>query len=154
MASTFRFTIHPAESEVYKNSNKRSNTKQRQINNIYQNKGVNENDSTRATTKSRIAKDREAKYRAYTKDRKARDGIYKQLVGNAEALRTNIREYSSEEQQAKQSIIAKIGDIGRIIAKIASKLKIKLDVLKSGEVINTENSDFLQTKRNKKRINK
>lgn len=153
LASTFRFTVCGAESKVHQSTNEGSNTKPRQINNIYQNKGV-KNDSTRATTKSGITKEREAKYRAYKKAGKTRDRIYQQIVGDAEDLRTKLGEYSSEEQRAKQSIIGKIAHIGRIIAKIASKLKIKLDVLISGEVINTENSDSLQTKRNIKRINK
>ena len=81
-------------------------------------------------------------------------GVYQQITADAESLRVKLGEYSREEQRVKQSIISKIAHIGRIIAKIASKLKIKLDVLISGEVINTENSDSLQTKRNIKRINK
>ncbi|WP_141048368.1 relaxase/mobilization nuclease domain-containing protein [Aliarcobacter cryaerophilus] len=154
LASTFRFTIHTAESEIYKNSNKRSNTKPRQINNIYQNKGV-KNDSTRATTKSRIVKEREAKYRAYTKDRKARDGVYQQIVGDAENLRTKLEEYITDKQPVKQSIIARIANIGRIIAKIASKLKIKMVSLKIGEVIKDETFDLVETiTKNTKRIKK
>ena len=153
LANTFKFTVHRTKSEVHQSTNKRSNTKPRQINNIYKDKGV-KNDSTRATTKSRIVKEREAKYRAYRKTRKTRDGVYQQIVGDAENLRTKLGEYITDKQPVKQSIIAKIAHIGRIIAKIASKLKIKLDVLISGEVINTENSDSLQTKRNIKRINK
>lgn len=153
LANTFKFTVHRTKSEVHQSINKRSNTKPRQNNNIYQDKGV-KNDSTRASTKSGIVKEREAKYRAYRKARKTRDGVYKQIVGDAENLRTKLEEYITDKQPVKQSIIARIANIGRIIAKIASKLKIKLDVLISGEVINTENSDSLQTKRNIKRINK
>ncbi|MCT7604409.1 relaxase/mobilization nuclease domain-containing protein [Aliarcobacter butzleri] len=153
LASTIEFSVHRAESEIYKSTDQRTNTKPRQNSNIYQNQGV-KIDSTRATTKSRIVKSREAKYRAYKKAGKTRDGIYQQIVGDTESLRVELGEYSTEQQRAKQSIIGKIAHIGRIIAKIASKLKIKLDVLISGEVINTENSDSLQTKRNIKRINK
>ena len=50
LANTFKFTVCGAESKVHQSINKRSNTKPRQNNNIYQDKGV-KNDSTRATTK-------------------------------------------------------------------------------------------------------
>ena len=153
LANTFTFATHRAESEVYKGYNKRSNTKPRQNNNIYQDKGV-KNDSTRASTKSGIVKEREAKYRAYRKARKTRDGVYKQIVGDAENLRTKLEEYITDKQPVKQSIIARIANIGRIIAKIANKLKIKMDSLNIGEVIK-ENFDLLETKTNNtKRIKK
>lgn len=154
LANTFKFTVHRTKSEVHQSTNKRSNTKPRQNNNIYQDKGV-KIDSTRATTKSRIVKSREAKYRAYRKTRKTRDGVYQQIVGDTENLRTKLEEYSTEEQRAKQSIIGKIAHIGRIIAKIASKFKIKLDVLISGEVIKDETFDLVETiTKNTKRIKK
>ena len=154
LESAFKFTVCGTESKVHQSTNKRSNTKPRQNSNIYQNQGV-KIDSTRATTKSRIVKEREAKYRTYRKARKTRDGIYQQIVGDAENLRTKLEEYSTEEQRAKQSIIGKIAHIGRIIAKIASKLKIKLDVLISGEVIKDETFDLVETiTKNTKRIKK
>ncbi|MCT7512669.1 relaxase/mobilization nuclease domain-containing protein [Aliarcobacter cryaerophilus] len=143
LANTFKFTVHRTKSEVHQSTNKRSNTKPRQINNIYQNKGV-KNDSTRATTKSRIVKEREAQYRAYKKAGKTRDGVYKQVTADAENLRVKLGEYCGEQQRVKQSIIGKIAHIGRIIAKIASKLKIKMVSLKIGEVIK-ENFDLLET---------
>ncbi|TLT03337.1 relaxase/mobilization nuclease domain-containing protein [Aliarcobacter cibarius] len=143
LASTIEFSVHRAKSEVYKSTNKRSNTKPRQNNNIYQDKGV-KIDSTRATTKSGIVKSRESEYRAYKKAGKTRDGVYQQIVGDAEDLRTKLGEYSSEEQRAKQSIIGKIAHIGRIIAKLVNKLKIKMDSLNIGEVIK-ENFDLLET---------
>ena len=112
------------------------------------------NDSTRASTKSGIVKEREAKYRAYRKARKTRDGAYKQIVGDAENLRTKLEEYITDKQPVKQSIIARIANIGRIIAKIANKLKIKMDSLNIGEVIK-ENFDLVETKTNNtKRIKK
>ena len=154
LANTFRFTVCGTESKVHQSTNKRSNTKPRQNSNIYQNQGV-KIDSTRATTKSRIVKEREAKYRTYRKARKTRDGIYQQIVGDAENLRTKLEEYSTEEQRAKQSIIGKIAHIGRIIAKIASKLKIKMVSLKIGEVIKDETFDLVETiTKNTKRIKK
>ncbi|MCT7635864.1 relaxase/mobilization nuclease domain-containing protein [Aliarcobacter butzleri] len=154
MGNTFRFTVCGTESKVHQSTNKRSNTKPRQNSNIYQNQGV-KIDSTRATTKSRIVKEREAKYRTYRKARKTRDGIYQQIVGDAENLRTKLEEYSTEEQRAKQSIIGKIAHIGRIIAKIASKLKIKMVSLKIGEVIKDETFDLVETiTKNTKRIKK
>ena len=153
LANTFTFATHRAESEVYKGYNKRSNTKPRQINNIHQNQGV-KNDSTRATTKSGIVKNGKYKSRAYTKDRKSRDRVYQTITADAESLRAKFEDYSREQQRVKQSIISKIADIGRIIAKLANKLKIKLDVLKSGEVIK-ENFDLLESKtKNIKRIKK
>ena len=79
LANTFRFTVLRAKPKVHKSTNKRSNTKPRQINNIYKDKGV-KNDSTRATTKSGIIKKREAQYRAYKKAGKTRDGVYKQVT--------------------------------------------------------------------------
>jgi hypothetical protein len=155
LANTFKFTIPRAESKVHQSTNKRSNTKPRQINNIHQNKGV-KNDSTRATTKSGITKEREAKYRAYLEAREARDRVYQQITADTESLRSKLEENSREQQRVKQSIITKIGDIGRIIARLASRLKIKIDSLKSCEVIKHESSNFTaETKTNNtKRIKK
>ncbi|PRM94193.1 relaxase/mobilization nuclease domain-containing protein [Aliarcobacter cryaerophilus] len=153
LANTFRFTVLRAKPKVHKSTNKRNNTKSRQNNDIYQNQGV-KNDSTRATTKSGIVKNGKYKSRAYTKDRKSRDRVYQTITADAESLRAKFEDYSREQQRVKQSIISKIADIGRIIAKLANKLKIKLDVLKSGEVIK-ENFDLLESKtKNIKRIKK
>lgn len=154
LANTFRFTVLRAKPKVHKSTNKRNNTKSRQNNDIYQNQGVKD-DSTRATTKSGITKERETKYRVYTKARKARAGVYQQIIGNAENLPTKLGEYSTEQQRAKQSIIAKIANIGRIISELANKIKIKMDSLKFGEVIKDETIDLLETKTNNtKRIKK
>ncbi len=154
LASTIEFSVHRAESKIHQSTDQRSNTKSRQNNNIYKNKGV-KNDSTRATTKSRITKEREAKYRAYKKAGKTRDGIYQQIVGDTESLRVKLGEYIEQQQRVKQSIIAKIANIGRIISKLANKIKIKMDSLKIGEVIKDETLDSLQTKTNNtKRIKK
>ncbi|MFW2565102.1 hypothetical protein ACN5O4_00795 [Aliarcobacter butzleri] len=137
LASTFKFTIHRAESKVYKNSNKRSNTKPRQINNIYQNQGIkNDSIGTSAT------KEREAKYRAYLKNRKARDRVYQQIVGDTENLRNKFREYSEQQHRNKQSIFTKIGALGRIIAKLANKLKSKIVSVKIEEQRKPENLYF------------
>lgn len=153
LANTFRFTVLRAKPKVHKSTNKRSNTKPRQINNIYQNKGV-KNDSTRATTKSGIIKKREAQYRAYKKAGKTGDGVYKQVTADAENLRVKLGEYCGEQQRVKQSIISKIANIGRIIAKLVNKLKIKMDSLNIGEVIK-ENFDLVETiTKNTKRIKK
>ncbi|QKJ26536.1 putative mobilization protein MobA [Aliarcobacter cibarius] len=153
LASTFRFTVCGAESKVHQSTNEGSNTKPRQINNIYKDKGV-KNDSTRATTKSGITKEREAKYRAYRKAGKTRDGVYKQVTADAENLRVKLGEYCGEQQRVKQSIISKIANIGRIIAKLVNKLKIKMDSLNIGEVIK-ENFDLVETiTKNTKRIKK
>lgn len=141
LASTFKFTIHRAESKVYKNSNKRSNTKPRQINNIYQNQGI-KNDSIGTSTKSRATKEREAKYRAYLKNRKARDRVYQQIVGDTENLRNKFREYSEQQHRNKQSIFTKIGALGRIIAKLANKLKSKIVSVKIEEQRKPENLYF------------
>lgn len=154
LASTIEFSVHRAKSEVYKSTNKRSDTKSRQINHIHQNQGV-KNDSIRTTIKFGITKERETKYRAYREARKARDGIYQQITADTEALRTKLGEYNEEEQRAKQSIIAKIANIGRIISELANKIKIKMDSLKIGEVIKDETIDLLETKTNNtKRIKK
>lgn len=153
LANSFRYAIYPRESEVYKSTNKRSSTKPRQINNIYQNKGVKD-DSIGTTTKSGATKEREAKYRAYLKNRKARDGVYQQIVGNAENLRIKLGEYCGEQQRVKQSIFKKIGVIGKIIARLASKLKIKIDSLKICELLPTEkldSTDVIANEFNKKR---
>ena len=153
LANTFRFTVLRAKPKVHKSTNKRSNTKPRQINNIYQNKGV-KNDSTRATTKSGIIKKREAQYRAYKKAGKTRDGVYKQVTADAENLRVKLGEYCGEQQRVKQSIISKITNIGRIIQEFTNKIKNKMDSLKFGEVIK-ENFDLVETiTKNTKRIKK
>ncbi|WNL17283.1 relaxase/mobilization nuclease domain-containing protein [Arcobacter cryaerophilus gv. pseudocryaerophilus] len=143
LASTIEFSVHRAESKIHQSTNQRSNTKSRQNNNIYKNKGV-KNDSTRASTKSGIIKKREAQYRAYKKAGKTRDGVYKQVTADAENLRVKLGEYCGEQQRVKQSIISKIANIGRIIAKLVNKLKIKMDSLNIGEVIK-ENFDLLET---------
>ncbi|WP_419673056.1 hypothetical protein [Aliarcobacter butzleri] len=142
LASTFKFTIHRAESKVYKNSNKRSNTKPRQINNIYQNQGI-KNDSIGTSTKSRATKEREAKYRAYLKNRKARDRVYQQIVGDTENLRNKFREYSEQQHRNKQSIFTKIGALGRIIAKLANELKSWIESVKINELIKSEKLDLV-----------
>ena len=156
LANTFKFTIPRAESEIYKSTNQRSNTKPRQNNNIHQDKGGLTNDSTRTTTKSRATKEREAKYRAYLKNRKTRDGIYQQIVGDTENLQARVTEYNEQQYGIKQSIFGKITDIGRIIEQLISKLKIKIDSLKIGEVIKHQSSNFIvETKTNNtKRIKK
>ena len=142
LADTFKFAIHRAESEVHESTNKRSDTKSRQINHIHQNQGL-KNDSTRTTTKFGITKEREAKYRAYTKARKTRDGVYQQIVGDAESLRVKLGEYSEQQQRVKQSIISKIRDIGKIITKLASKLKNKIENMTRKEPIKAEKLDFV-----------
>ncbi len=140
MENTFRFTVCGTESKVHQSTNKRSNTKPRQNSNIHQNQGV-KNDSPRETVRFGITKEREAQYSAYLKNRKTRDGIYKQIVGDAESLRVKLREYSREEQRVKQSIISKIGVIGKIIARFASELKRRIESIKIGEVLPTEKLD-------------
>lgn len=155
LASTLKFTIHTRKSKVHQSTNQRDNSISRQNYYIYQDKGV-KSDSTRTTTKSRVTKEREAKYRAYLKNRKTRDRVYQQIVGDAESLRNKLREYCAEQQRVKQSIISKITDIGKIIARLASELKSKIESLKIGEVIKHESSDFTaETKTNNtKRIKK
>ncbi|MCG3706297.1 relaxase/mobilization nuclease domain-containing protein [Aliarcobacter butzleri] len=143
LASTFRFTVHARNPEVHKSTNKRSNTKSRQINNIHQDKGELTNDSTRATTKSRITKEREAKYKAYLKNRKTRDGVYQQIVGNTESLRIKLGEYCAEQHRNKQSIFRKIGALGRIVAKLASELKSRIENMTKKEPIKVEKLDFI-----------
>ena len=129
LASTFKFAVHTKESKVHQSTNQRDNSIARQINNIYQNKGV-KNDSTRATTKLGIRKERETKYRTYRKARKTRDRIYKQVIKNAENLRSEFTKYYEQEYRNRQSIFKTIGDIGRIIAKLANKLKRKIENIK------------------------
>lgn len=143
LAGTIKFTVYGTESEIYKSTNKRSNTKPRQINNIYKNKGELINDSTRTTIKSGITKERETKYRAYTKARKARAGVYQQITANAESLRNKFAEYSEQEHRNKQSIFRKIGDIGKIITKLASELKSMIENMKIKEPIKVEKLDLL-----------
>ncbi|MFW3406308.1 hypothetical protein ACN9JU_05405 [Aliarcobacter butzleri] len=153
LANTFKFSVHRTKSEVHQSTDQRSNTKSRQNNNIYKNKGV-KNDSTRTTIKSGITKERETKYRAYKKAGKTRDGIYQQIVGDTESLRVKLGEYCAEQHRNKQSIISKIANIGRIIARLASKLKIKIDSLKICELLPTEkldSTDVIANEFNKKR---
>lgn len=153
LASTIEFSVHRAESKIHQSTDQRSNTKSRQNNDIYQNQGVKD-DSIGTTIKSGIAKEREAQYRAYLKNRKARDGVYQQITADAESLRVKLGEYSEQQQRVKQSIISKIANIGRIIAKLVNKLKIKMDSLNIGEVIK-ENFDLVETiTKNTKRIKK
>ncbi|MCT7555352.1 relaxase/mobilization nuclease domain-containing protein [Aliarcobacter butzleri] len=142
LANTFKFSVHTKKSKVYKSTNKRSNTKPRQNYNIYKDKGVKD-DGIGTTTKSRITKEREAKYRAYTKTRKARAGVYQQITANAESLRVKLGEYCEEQQRVKQSIISKIADIGRIIARLASELKIRIENMTRKEPIKVEKLDFI-----------
>lgn len=142
MASTFKFTAHRTKSEIYKSTNKRSNTKPRQINNIYKNKGV-KNDRTRTTTKSGATQKREAKYRAYLKNRKARAGVYQSITADAERLRSKLGDYSGEQQRIKQSIFEKIRDIKKIITKLASELKSMIENMKIREPIKVEKLDFI-----------
>ena len=139
LASTFTFTAHRAKSELYKSTNKRSNAKPRQNNNIHQDKGELTNDSIGTTTKSGITKEREVKYKAYLKNRKTREQVYQQIVRDAENLRVKFGEYSREEQRVKQSIISKIGDIGKIITKLTSELKSMIENMK----IKVEKLDFI-----------
>lgn len=141
LANTFRFTIHTGKSEVYKSTKQRSNTKPRQKNHIYKNQGV-KNDSINTRTKSRIIKKRQSKYRASNKARKSREGIYQQIVGDAEILRVKLGEYCGEQQRFKQSIISKIANIGRIITKLASELKSKIENITIREPIKVEKLDF------------
>ncbi|MGJ0310883.1 hypothetical protein [Aliarcobacter cryaerophilus] len=156
LANTFKFSVHRAESKIHQSTDQRSNTKSRQNNNIHQDKGGLTNDSTRTTTKSRITKEREAKYRAYKKAGKTRDGIYQQIVGDTESLRVKLGEYSEQQQRVKQSIISKITNIGRIIQEFTNKIKNKMGSLKIGEVIKHQSSNFIvETKTNNiKRIKK
>ncbi len=130
LASTFKFTAHRAKSEVHKSTKKRDTSISRPNNNIHQDKGELTNDSIGTTTKSGITKEREAKYRAYKKARKTRDGVYQQIIGDAESLRNKFAEYSEQQHRNKQSIFRKIGALGRIIAKLTSELKSKIESMK------------------------
>ncbi|MCT7550926.1 relaxase/mobilization nuclease domain-containing protein [Aliarcobacter butzleri] len=142
LANTFRFTVLRAKPKVHKSTNKRNNTKSRQNNDIYQNQGV-KNDSTRATTKSGITKERETKYRVYTKARKARAGVYQQITADTESLRIKLGEYCAEQHRNKQSIFRKIGALGRIVAKLASELKNRIENMTKKEAIKVEKLDFI-----------
>lgn len=142
LANTFKFSVHTRKSKVYKNTNKRSNTKPRQNYNIYQNQGV-KNDSTRTTIKSGIVKSRESEYRTYKKAGKSRDGVYQQVTANAESLRNKFAEYSEQEHRNKLSIFRKIGDIGKIITKLAGELKSMIENMKIKEPIKVEKLDLL-----------
>lgn len=96
-----------------------------------------------------------AQYRAYLKNRKARDGVYQQITADAESLRVKLGEYSEQQQRVKQSIISKITNIGRIIQEFTNKIKNKMDSLKIGEVIKNETFDLVETiTKNTKRIKK
>ena len=149
LASTFKFTVPSTESKIPQNTDKRSNAISRQINNIYKNKGELINDSTRTTIKSGITKERKTKYRAYTKARKARAGVYQQITANAESLRNKFAEYSEQEHRNKQSIIRKIGDIGKIITKLASILKDKINKLIKSEELSFVDKQVKQKFRKK-----
>jgi hypothetical protein len=138
LANTFRFTIHTGKSEVYKSTKQRSNTKPRQKNHIYKNQGV-KNDSINTRTKSRIVKEREVKYRAYNKARDSREAIYQQFTRDTENLQARVTEYNEQQYGIKQSIFKKIGHLGRIIAKIARKLRSKI----ISEVIKPEKLGFI-----------
>jgi hypothetical protein len=140
LANSFRYAIYPRKSEVHQSSNKRSSTKPRQINNIYQNQGV-KNDSIRATAKPRTTQKREAKDRAYLETREPRNWIYQTITSDAENLRVKLGEYCGEQQRVKQSIISKIGVIGKIIAKLASELKSKIENITIREPIKVEKLD-------------
>lgn len=142
LASTLKLTIHTRESKVHQSTNKRSNTKSRQNNNIYQNQGV-KNDSIRATAKPRTTQKREAKDRAYLETREPRNWIYQTITSDAENLRVKLGEYCGEQQRVKQSIISKIGVIGKIIAKLASELKSKIENITIREPIKVEKLDLL-----------
>ena len=149
LASTFKFAVHTRKSKIHKSTNKRDNSITRQINNIYKNKGELINDSTRTTIKSGITKERKTKYRAYTKARKARAGVYQQITANAESLRNKFAEYSEQEHRNKQSIIRKIGDIGKIITKLASILKDKINKLIKSEELSFVDKQVKQKFRKK-----
>ena len=154
LASTFKFTVHRAKTEVHKSIKKRDTSISRPNNNIHQNQGVKD-DSIGTTIKSGIAKEREAQYRAYLKNRKARDGVYQQITADAESLRVKLGEYSEQQQRVKQSIISKITNIGRIIQEFTNKIKNKMYSLKIGEVIKDETFDLVETiTKNTKRIKK
>jgi hypothetical protein len=144
LANTFRFTIHTGKAEVYKSSKQRGNTKPRQKNHIYQNQGV-KNDSINTRTKSRIVKERESKYRAYIKARKSREAIYQRFNRDTENLQARITKYNEQQYGIKQSIFRKIGQLGRIIAKIARKLRSKI----ISEVIKPEKLGFITKLNNK-----
>lgn len=153
LANTFKFSVYTRKSEIFESTNKRSNTKPRQINNIYKNQGV-KNDSIGTTTKSGIVKSRESEYRAYKKAGKSRDGIYQQIVGDAESLRNKFAEYSEQQHRNNQSIFTKIGNIGRIIAKLVSELKSRIKSIKICELLPTEkldSTDVIANEFNKKR---
>jgi hypothetical protein len=138
LANTFRFTIHAGKSEVHKSTNQRDNTKPRQNNHIYKNQGV-KNDSINTRTKSRIVKERESKYRAYNKVRESREAIYQRFTGDTENLQARVTKYNEQQYGIKQSIFRKIGHLGRIIAKIARKLRSKI----ISEVIKPEKLGFI-----------
>jgi len=143
LASAFKFSVcRRTESKIPQSTDKRSNAKPRQINNIHQNKGV-KNDSTRATTKSGITKEREIKYRAYTKARKTRDGIYQQITADTESLRSKLAEYSEQQYRNKQSIFRKIGNLGRNIARFASELKRRIEGMKISALIKPTELGFI-----------
>lgn len=139
MENTFRFTVCGTESKVHQSTNKRSNTKPRQNSNIHQNQGV-KNDSINTRIKSRIGKEREAKYRAYLEIRETRDRVYQQIVGDTENLRVKFAEYSREQQRVKQSII---GKIGKIIAKFTSELKRRIEGMKISTLIKPNELGFI-----------
>ena len=142
LASTFTFTVYTRKPKIFKSTDQRTNTKSRQINNIYKNQGV-KNDSIGTTTKSGIVKSREAKYRAYLKSRKARDRVYQQITADAERLRSKLGKYSEQQYRNKQAIFRKIRDIEKFIAKLAGELKNKIKCLKISELVKPEKLDFI-----------
>ena len=142
LANTYRFTIYRAKPEVHQSTKKRDTSISRPNNNIHQNQGI-KNDSIGTTTKSRIRKEREAQYRAYLKNRKTRDTVYQQIVGDTESLRNKFAEYSEQQYRNKQSIFRKIGAIGRIIARFASELKRRIEGMKISTLIKPNELGFI-----------
>ena len=142
LANTYRFTIYRAKPEVHQSTKKRDTSISRPNNNIHQNQGI-KNDSIGTTTKSRITKEREAQYGAYTKARTERNRIYQAITADAESLRVKLGEYSEQQHKNKQSIFKKIGVLGRIIAKLTSELKSKIENMTRKEPIKVEKLDLL-----------
>ncbi|MCT7594245.1 relaxase/mobilization nuclease domain-containing protein [Aliarcobacter butzleri] len=153
LASAFKFTVCGTESKVHQSTKKRDTSISRPNNSIYQNKGVKD-DSIGTSTKSRATKERETKYRAYLKNRKARDRVYQQITADAESLRVKLGEYCEEQQRVKQSIFGKIEDIGRIIKRLASELKIRIENMTRKEPIKVKKLDFVNESDKKIRRNK
>lgn len=142
LASTFKFTVHTRKQKIFKSTDQRTNRKSRQINNIYKNQGLKD-DRIATTIKPRATYKREINYKAYRESRKTRKRVYQQIIGDTENLRVKFGEYCGEERRVKQSIISKIGVIGKIIAKLASELKSKIENMKIRESIKVEKLDLL-----------